>query len=29
MKAIKAHLQEKNPERIPAFEKGAQTFAKK
>nr|XP_031860914.1 uncharacterized protein CI109_003641 [Kwoniella shandongensis]KAA5527986.1 hypothetical protein CI109_003641 [Kwoniella shandongensis] len=29
MKAVKAHLAAKNPERIPAFEKGAQEFAKK
>ncbi|GAA5979222.1 hypothetical protein JCM10908_002846 [Rhodotorula pacifica] len=29
MKSVKAHLQEKNPERVPAFEKGAATFAKK
>ncbi|ODQ55126.1 translationally controlled tumor protein [Saitoella complicata NRRL Y-17804] len=29
MKAVKAHLQEKNPERIAAFEKGAATFVKK
>ncbi|EJT47180.1 translationally-controlled tumor protein [Trichosporon asahii var. asahii CBS 2479] len=29
MKAVKAHLQEKNPERVEAFEKNAQTFAKK
>lgn len=29
LKTIKAKLQETNPERIPAFEKGAQTFVKK
>lgn len=29
MKAVKAHLQEKNPERVAAFEKGAAVFAKK
>lgn len=29
MKAIKAHLAETNPERVPAFEKGAAVFAKK
>lgn len=29
MKAVKAHLLEKNPDRVPAFEKGAATFAKK
>ncbi|KAI5477399.1 hypothetical protein MNV49_006389 [Pseudohyphozyma bogoriensis] len=29
MKEIKAHLQEKNPERVAAFEKGAAVFAKK
>ncbi|GAA5996838.1 Tma19p [Rhodotorula paludigena] len=29
MKAVKAQLQEKNPERIPEFEKGAATFVKK
>ena len=29
MKTIKAHLSEKNPERVEAFEKGAQAFAKK
>ncbi|BFZ64325.1 Translationally-controlled tumor protein [Saitoella coloradoensis] len=29
MKAVKAHLQEKNPDRIAAFEKGAATFVKK
>ena len=29
MKAIKTHLQEHNPERVEAFEKGAQAFAKK
>jgi hypothetical protein len=29
MKAVKAHLQEKNPERVPIFEKKAQEFAKK
>lgn len=29
MKAVKAHLQEKNPERVAAFEKGAAAFAKK
>ncbi|CAD6564599.1 MAG: hypothetical protein CYPHOPRED_004111 [Cyphobasidiales sp. Tagirdzhanova-0007] len=29
MKTVKAHLQEKNPSRVEAFEKGAQTFAKK
>ncbi|BGP29380.1 hypothetical protein JCM10296v2_001119 [Rhodotorula toruloides] len=29
MKAVKAHLQESNPDRIPAFEKGAAGFAKK
>merc|ERR1712080_361742 len=29
MKAVKAHLQEKNPERVPPFEKGAAVFAKK
>ncbi|GAA6030158.1 hypothetical protein JCM8097_009292 [Rhodosporidiobolus ruineniae] len=29
MKAVKAELQEKNPERVAAFEKGAAVFAKK
>jgi len=29
MKAVKAHLAEKNPDRVAAFEKGAQAFAKK
>lgn len=29
MKAVKAHLQATNPERVEAFEKGAQAFAKK
>ncbi|KAH8105851.1 translationally controlled tumor-associated [Cristinia sonorae] len=29
MKAVKAYLQEKNPERVEAFEKGAAAFAKK
>jgi len=29
MKAVKAHLAEKNPDRVAAFEAGAQTFAKK
>merc|ERR1711977_549445 len=29
MKGVKAHLQEKNPERVAAFEKGAAAFAKK
>lgn len=29
MKAVKAHLQETNPERVEAFEKGAAAFAKK
>jgi len=29
MKAVKAHLQEHNPERVPKFEKGAQDFAKR
>ena len=29
MKTVKAHLSEKNPERVEAFEKGAQAFAKK
>lgn len=29
MKSIKAHLAEHNPERVPAFEKGAAVFAKK
>ncbi|THH32921.1 hypothetical protein EUX98_g1309 [Antrodiella citrinella] len=29
MKAVKASLQEKNPERVEAFEKGAAAFAKK
>ena len=29
MKAVKEHLAKTNPERVPAFEKGAQTFAKK
>ncbi|KAF8351414.1 translationally controlled tumor-associated [Amanita rubescens] len=29
MKAVKAELQNSNPERVEAFEKGAQTFAKK
>ncbi|BGP22176.1 translationally controlled tumor protein-like protein [Rhodotorula toruloides] len=29
MKAVKAHLQETKPDRVPAFEKGAATFAKK
>ncbi|KAI0035996.1 translationally controlled tumor-associated [Vararia minispora EC-137] len=29
MKAVKAQLQESNPDRVAAFEKGAQAFAKK
>jgi hypothetical protein len=29
MKAVKTHLQATNPDRVPIFEKGAQTFAKK
>jgi Translationally controlled tumour protein. len=29
MKAVKSHLSEKNPDRVDAFEKGAQAFAKK
>ncbi|KAK4050564.1 hypothetical protein OIO90_005031 [Microbotryomycetes sp. JL221] len=29
MKAVKAHLQETNPDRVAAFEKGAQTWVKK
>ncbi|GAA5896967.1 hypothetical protein JCM6882_007318 [Rhodosporidiobolus microsporus] len=29
MKAVKAELQEKNPDRVAAFEKGAAAFAKK
>ncbi|KAL7282410.1 translationally controlled tumor-associated [Trametes coccinea BRFM310] len=29
MKAVKQHLQEHNPDRVEAFEKGAQAFAKK
>ena len=29
MKAVKAELQKSNPERVEAFEKGAQAFAKK
>jgi hypothetical protein len=29
MKAVKAHLQEKNPDRVAAFEKEAAEFAKK
>lgn len=29
MKAVKTKLQETNPERVEAFEKGAQAFAKK
>lgn len=29
MKAVKAHLQENQPDRVEAFEKGAQAFAKK
>lgn len=29
MKAIKSKLQESNPDRVAAFEKGAQDFAKK
>lgn len=29
MKSIKAKLQETNPDRVPAFEKGAAAFAKK
>ncbi|KAH9899874.1 translationally controlled tumor-associated [Cubamyces lactineus] len=29
MKAVKQHLQENKPERVEAFEKGAQAFAKK
>jgi hypothetical protein len=29
MKAVKAHLAEKDPERVPVFEKNAATFAKK
>ena len=28
MKTVKQHLEKTNPERIPAFEKGAQAFAK-
>ena len=29
MKTIKSNLEESNPDRIPAFEKGAQTYVKK
>jgi len=29
MKAVKTQLAETNPERVPAFEKGAQNLAKK
>ena len=29
MKAVKSHLQESKPDRVEAFEKGAQAFAKK
>ena len=29
MKAVKAHLAEKNPDRVEAFEKGAAAYAKK
>ncbi|KAK8866038.1 hypothetical protein IAR55_001189 [Kwoniella newhampshirensis] len=29
MKAVKAHLEKTNPDRVAAFEKGAQAFAKK
>lgn len=29
MKSVKAKLQETNPDRVTAFEKGAQTYAKK
>lgn len=29
MKAVKEKLQEMNPDRVVAFEKGAQTFVKK
>lgn len=29
MKAVKSHLQENQPDRVEAFEKGAQAFAKK
>ncbi|KAI9001016.1 translationally controlled tumor-associated [Trametes punicea] len=29
MKAVKQHLQQTNPDRVEAFEKGAQSFAKK
>lgn len=29
MKAVKTKLQETNPDRVEAFEKGAATFAKK
>lgn len=29
MKAVKTHLQNTKPERVEAFEKGAQAFAKK
>ncbi len=29
MKAVKQHLQENKPDRVDAFEKGAQAFAKK
>ena len=29
MKAVKAHLQKTNPDRVAAFEKSAQAFAKK
>ena len=29
MKEVKARLQEKKPERVDAFEKGAQAYAKK
>jgi len=28
MKAVKAHLQEKDPDSVATFEKGAQTFVK-
>lgn len=29
MKTVKTYLQENNPDRVAAFEKGAQNFAKK
>ena len=29
MKAVKAHLTEKSPDQVDAFEKGASAFAKK